>query len=85
MAQPLVLGFEFEDATDAFEVVALGGQLLDTAEQRDVLVGVATGPAAGARRADQSAPLVDAQRLRVHAGQLGRDGNDVDGAPCARR
>ena len=47
-------------------------------------VAVAAAAAAGARRVDQALALVDAQGLRVHAGQLGGDRDDVDGTVVVR-
>ena len=62
----------------AGEAHALVGELLDAAQQRDVALGVAAAAAARARGLDQPLALVDAQRLRVHAGELGRDRDDVE-------
>ena len=44
---------------------------------------VAAVAAAGARRVDEALALVDAQRLGVHAGQLGRHRDHVHGAARA--
>ena len=57
----------------------VGGQILDAAQALDVDVAVAAVAALGARRLHEPAALVDAQRLRVHARQLGGNGDDVDG------
>ena len=46
----------------------------------DVALGVTPVPPAGPRRVNQAPTLVDAQRLGVDAGQLGRHRDDVDGA-----
>ena len=54
------------------------GELLDAAQPLDVGVAVAAAAAAGAGRVEQALALVDAQRLRVDAGQLGGDRDDVD-------
>ena len=55
------------------------GELLDAAQQRDVVVAVAAAAPAGAGGIDQAPALVDPQRLGVHAGQLGGDRDDVHG------
>src|SRR5579872_343516 len=65
------LAFELEDAADPLEVEALGGELLDASELGDVRLGVAAAAAARPGRVEQPASLVDAQRLGVHAGELG--------------
>ena len=74
------LGLELEDPAHPFEVQPGGGQLLDVAQPGQVGVGEAPAPAARPRRVQQALALVDAQRLRVHAGQLGRHRDHVDGA-----
>src|SRR5207248_3846319 len=56
------------------------GQLLDHAETLDVAPGIATRVARRAGRLQEALALVDPERLRVHAGQLGGDADDVDGA-----
>ena len=68
------------DAPHAFEVQPGGGQLLDAAQVGDVGLAVAAVAPAGAGRVQQALALVDAQRLRVDAGELGRDRDDIDGA-----
>ena len=55
-----------------------GGQILDAAEPLDVDLAVAAVAALRASRLHEAAALVDAQRLRVHAGELGCDRDDVD-------
>ena len=60
------------------------GQLLDVAQALEVVLGEAPAPAAGARRVEQALALVDAQRLRVHPGQLGRHRDHVDGLVPSR-
>ena len=55
------------------------GQVGDHPEQLEVAVGVAPPAAPGAAGRDQAHPLVGAQGLRVQAGQLGGDADDVDG------
>ena len=62
---------------DALEVHPFGGQLGDAAQHLDVGVGVAAVAALRARRVEQAAPLVLAQRLGMHAGELGGDRDDV--------
>ena len=69
--------FEREDALHAGERDAVVGELLDPAQQRDVALGVAAAAAGRARRREQALALVDAQRLRVHARELGRDRDHV--------
>jgi hypothetical protein len=73
------LPFELEDAAHALEVVALGGEVLDAAQQGDVVVAVAPAAALGAGGLDQSPALVDAQGLGVDPGQLGGHRDHVDG------
>ena len=80
VAQPGVLGLQLHHAADALEVHPLGGELGDAAQHLDVGVGVATVAALRARRVEQAAPLVLAQRLRMHAGELGGDRDHVDGS-----
>src|SRR5207244_3102021 len=72
-AQAVDLGLERHHAADALEVHPLAGQLLDAAEALDVDIAVATVATLRASRLHQPAALVDAQRLRVHAGQFGGD------------
>src|SRR5690606_4417659 len=83
-AQPLDLRLEGEDPLDAREVDALlDGEALDLAQDRDVPQRVAPPPAGRASGRDDAEPVVLAQGLRVHPGELGRDGDDehaiVDG------
>ena len=80
VADLLELGLELEDLADPDQADALVGELLDALEQRDVAVGVAPAAALGAARLDEALALVDAQRLRVHAGELGRHRDDVERA-----
>ncbi len=70
---------QLEDLLDALEVDTLGGELLDEPELFEVLVGVAAGPTGGPVRVEQTAPLVDAQRLGMDAAELGGHRDDVDG------
>ena len=74
-----------EDPADALDADAGRGEVGDLAQQLDVAVGVAAAAAAGAARRDQPHPLVGAQGLRVQAGQLGGDADDVDGGVGAGR
>ena len=76
--KPGHLVLEVEHPADALEVHALGGQPLHLAQQRDVARGVAPAAAGCASRHDQPQPVVRPQRLRVQAGELGRDRDDVD-------
>src|SRR5690606_21359335 len=66
------LGFALEDALHAGEVETFVRELLDALQSGDVGVAVPTAAPAGSCRVDKSFALVDAQGLRVHAGQLGR-------------
>ena len=74
------LVFEREHPLHADEADALVAQLLDPAEQLDVALRVPPAASARARRLDQTLALVDAQGLRMHPRQLGRDRDDVQGA-----
>ncbi len=79
LAQRVDVGLELDDAFDAGEVDALVlREALHLAQQRDVARRVAPPAAAGASRRDQAEPVVLAQRLRVHAGQLRGDRDDED-------
>src|SRR5262249_22212033 len=69
--------FELEDALHAREADAFVAQLLDAPQQRDVALAVAPAATARARRLDEALAFVDAQRLRVHARELGRDRDHV--------
>ena len=83
--EALVLGLQLHDLADALEVQTAGGELGDSAQRLDVVVAVATVAALRARRANQTAALVDAQGLRMHAGQLGRNRDDIHGlGPAAQ-
>ena len=68
-----------ENALDAGEVDSLFlGQALDLAQREHVArvpAALAPGPAGG----DQPELVVVPERLRVHPGQLGGDGDDVHG------
>ena len=73
-------GLQLDDRLHAGEIdAAFLREVLDLTEQRDVAVGIPAGVARRALRRDQPLPLVDPERLRVHAGELGRDADDVDG------
>src|SRR5690606_8070093 len=75
-AHPLL---EVEDPLDAGEVDALlDREPLHLTEQLDVTDGVAPAPAAGAGRGDDPEAVVLAQRLRVHARELGGHRDDED-------
>ncbi len=77
--EALVLGLQLHHPADALEVHPLVGELGDAPQHLDVGVAVAAVAALRPRRQHEAAALVDAQRLGVHAGQLGGDGDDVDG------
>src|SRR5262249_24683893 len=75
---PAQLVFEPQHDLHAGEVEPeLGGQPLDQAQPLEVCLGVETGVSAGALGTDETLALVDAQRLGVHADQLGRDRDHV--------
>src|SRR3982751_3750307 len=76
----LQLGLELEYTFHPGKVETFVGELLDTAELVGVGVAVAAATAAGARGIDEALALVDTQRLRVHARQLGRHRDDVQRA-----
>src|SRR5437763_3790177 len=69
------------DDPDPGEVDALVlGQPLDLAEPLDVALRGPARVAGGALRGEQTLPLVDPQRLGMHARQVGCDADDVEGA-----
>ena len=74
------LGLELQHPLHAGQVEPVGGELLDAAQLGDVGVAVAAAAAGGAGRVDEALALVDAQGLRVHAGELGGHRDDVDGS-----
>src|SRR4051812_6177944 len=81
-AHPLDLLLELEHSLDAGQVHAhLARELLDPAQAIDVLLRVEARVLRRALGADEPARLVDAERLRVHAGELRRDADHVDAAP----
>ena len=61
------------------KVQAIGRELRNAQQEVHVGFAVATVATAGACRVEKTPPLVDAQRLRMHAGQLGCHRDDVDG------
>src|ERR1700704_1695372 len=71
------LGLELENLLHTGEADALVGELLDPAEQHDVTLGVPAAATLRTRRLDQALALVDAQRLRMHAGELRGHRDDV--------
>ena len=78
--RPAQLVLQPEHLLDACEVEPeLGRQPLDEPEPLDVPVGVEPGPAGRPRRLHEPLRLVQAERLRVHADELGRDGDHVPG------
>ena len=70
------LGAKLDDALDARQVDPFVGELLDREQPVDVGLRVPPRVARRAARAHQALALVDAQRLRMHAGQLGRHADD---------
>src|SRR4051794_37015053 len=82
----LELLLEAQHVLDAGEVEAeLVGHLLDAPQALDVLVRVQPRALGRALGLDQPALLVHAQRLGVHLGQLGGDGDHEDPAVAADR
>ena len=76
---------QLQDALGTGQVQAeLARQHRDPAQAVEVGVGVAAGAAGRPPRAHQPARLVDAQRLRMQAGQLGGDRDRVAGRPSCR-
>ena len=74
-----VVGFEFtvavfqvQDLGDPGDVDALGDELADPLQAIQIVVAVSAGAAVGARRGEQSAPLVEPQGLRINPAQLRR-------------
>jgi hypothetical protein len=72
------LSFQREDPLDSGKVEAFLGQALDPSEAFDVSVGVTAASATGTGRGDQALALIDAQRLRVNAGQLCSNRDHID-------
>ena len=66
-----------EDAHNAGEVNALVGQLVDELQALDIGTRIQTRVTARALGVHQALGLVDAQSLRVHAGQLGRHADHI--------
>src|ERR1700728_4022651 len=77
--ETLHLGLEFEDAADPFQVQSGCGQVADPPELLDVTSGVAPVAPTGAGRVDEAPAFVDAERLGMDTGQLGGNGDDIDG------
>src|SRR5690606_11549729 len=74
-AQRLDLVLQLEDPLDAAERDALLlGEPLDLTQPGDVGGAVPPTATTGARRGDETDPVVLAQGLRVHAGELGGHG-----------
>ena len=78
LAQPGQLGLELQDPPHALEVEPRRRQFLDVTQALEVVVREAPAAPAGPRRIEQALALVDAQRLRMHPGQLGRHRDHVD-------
>lgn len=86
--QTLHLAFQVKDALDARKVNALIlGHALHVAQTLNVTLRVAPSPALRASRDHQTQPVILAQGLGVHTGQLGRHRNDEGrlGASSPRR
>lgn len=82
-SQLVDFAFEFHHASNSFEIQSLLGKLGDARQQLDVGIAVAPVTAFGASRLYETTTFVDAQRLWVHAGKLGRDRDDIDGGVVA--
>jgi purine catabolism regulator len=67
------LFLQLEDEAHSGQVEAACGQRDDLPEPFDVAGAVAARPSGGADRLEQALALVDAQGLRMHAGELGGD------------
>ena len=77
-AHALQLVLHREHALDAGEVQSeLRRQSLDQPQPLDIPVGVQARVARRALRANEAPLLIDAQRLRMHADELGRDADHV--------
>src|SRR6476660_5108423 len=75
--QIAVVGFQFgvavcqmQDLGDPGDVDALRDKVADPRQAIQILVAVAAGAAVGARRGEQAAPLVQAQRRRIDPAEL---------------
>src|SRR4029079_4090359 len=74
------LVLEAKHLLDAGEVEPeLGREALDQTQPREVVLRVEARVPGGALRAHEALLLVDAQRLRMHADELGGDGAHVEG------
>jgi hypothetical protein len=78
--KPADLDLERNHAPHAFQVQPGSGELLDPPQVRDVSLAVTPIAPSGPGRVQESLSLVYAKRLRVDAGQLGGNGDHVDGA-----
>jgi len=78
--QLAVSGFQVQDVSDARQIHALVDKFGDPLEALEVVVAVAASAPIGARRGEQPPALVEPQRLRPDAGQLGRHRDGVDTA-----
>src|SRR5207249_3441884 len=77
LAQPFL---QLEEDPDPGEVDApVPGQVTDPQDPPDVVLAVKTNVRRCPRGTEQSLVLVDPQRARMHADDLGRHANDVDG------
>ncbi len=75
---PSQLVLQPEDMLDAREVEPeLGRQSLDQPQPLEILLGVEPRVAGGPLRLHEAPLLVDAERLRMHADEVGGDGDHV--------
>src|SRR5208283_1380161 len=79
-AQTVDLGLERDDAPHTFQVQPGGRELLNAPQVGDVRLAVAAVASPRAGGVQEALALVDAKRLRMDAGQLRRDGDDIDRA-----
>jgi len=85
-AQTLVLDteslefqLEIHHPADSLKVHALGRKLADAMQARYIAIAVAPVATLGACWLYEAATLVDTKCLRVHASQLGGNGDDING------
>ena len=69
---------QIQNSNDARKVDALARKLIDKLEAFDVGLRIHARVAARALGAHKALLLVNAQRLRVHARQLGRDADHIE-------
>jgi len=62
--------FQVQNLGDPGDVDALRDELVDALQTLQIVVAVSASAAVGARRGEQSAPLVEPQRLRIDPAEL---------------